>query len=123
MWFLLSLGSAVMAGASDAVAKKALEKNRSETVAWAKPGWGSLFMIPVFLLAAPPTDPRAFWTGTLIALPMEVIAALAFNKSVQLTPLSLSIPYLAFTPVFLLAEEWMFLSVQPTAQGVSGVLL
>src|SRR5262245_12786896 len=102
MWFLLSLGSAVMAGASDAVAKKTLQSNRFETVALAKPGWGSLFMLPIFLLAAPPHDPRSFWIGVAIALPMELVAALAFNKSVQLSPLSLSVPYLAFTPVFLL---------------------
>lgn len=122
MWLLLSFGSAVMAGASDAIAKKALEKNRFETVAWAKPGYGTLFMVPVFFMAAPAHDPRAFWLNVAIALPMELVAALMFNKSVQLAPLSLSVPYLAFTPVFLIGIEWLFLTEQPTMQGAAGVL-
>jgi uncharacterized membrane protein len=89
----------------------------------AKPGWGTLFMVPVFLLAASPHDPRTFWINVGIALPMELIAALMFNKSVQLAPLSLSVPYLAFTPVFLLILEWIFFPARPTMQGVAGILL
>ncbi len=123
MWLILSFGSAVMAGASDAFAKKALQTNRFETVAWAKPGWGLLFMLPVFLMAAAPHDPRGFWINVAIALPMELLAAMMYNRSVQLAPLSLSIPYLAFTPAFLVILEWIFLSIQPSLQGIAGILL
>lgn len=121
MWFLLSLSSALFAGTSDALAKTALKNNRSETVAWVKPGWGLLVMVPIFLLSSAPSNPKLFWESVAFALPMEVAASLMFQKSIQLSPLSISVPYLAFTPVFLLLEEWLFTSVRPTLFGVIGV--
>jgi drug/metabolite transporter (DMT)-like permease len=121
MWFLFSLGSAFFAGTSDVVAKKALQTHRAETIAWVKPGWGALFMLPVFLSAAPPHHPREFWIAIICAIPLEVLGALCFQTAVQISPLSLCIPYLAFTPVFLLGGAWIFLHEVPTLFGVLGV--
>src|SRR5687767_9538574 len=123
MWFPLALATACCAAASDALCKKALEKSRVATVAWVRAAWGSLFLIPAVFFAPTISDPRAFWTSIAMALPLEVAAALIYQRALRVSPLSLSVPYLAFSPVFLLGIGWVILGEKPTAWGAVGVLL
>jgi len=123
MWILLSLGTAFCAGTSDALAKKALETERVGLVAWVRTSWGSFFLIPLVFLASPPHDPAAFWRSLALAVPLEVAAAYAFQSALRSSPISACIPFIAFTPVFLLMMAWTFLGERPTGVGVGGVLL
>lgn len=123
MWILLSLGTALFAGTSDALAKKALQTEETMAVAWVRSAWGSLFLAPLILLSPPPSDPRAFWSSIAFALPLEVIAAVALQSALKISPISMCIPFLAFTPVFLVATGWIALGERVSATGVAGVLL
>ena len=123
MWLFLSLGTAACAGTSDALAKRALETERIGLVSWVRAAWGSLFLVPLMLLAAPPSDPPLFWKTVACAVPLEVGAAYAFQTALRISPISSCIPFLAFTPVFLLVTGWTFLGEKPNVIGVVGVLL
>lgn len=123
MWFLLAIGSAVGMGTADALAKQALQTKRVETVSVVRSGWGALFLSPFLLLAPPPSDPGAFWTAILLALPLEIAGVLALQTALKRSPISLSIPFIAFTPVFLLGLAWIMLGEAPTQQGIIGVIL
>lgn len=123
MWLLLSLATAFCAGTADALAKQALSSQRSQTVAWVRVGWGALFLFPFIFFAPPPSDPKVFWTVVLINLPFEVAATLLFQKALKISPISLVIPYLAFTPVFILGLSWIISTERPTLLGVTGVVL
>jgi len=44
-------------------------------------------------------------------------------RALSISPLSLTIPFLAFTPLFMLLTGWVVLREVPNAQGVAGILL
>jgi drug/metabolite transporter (DMT)-like permease len=122
-WFFLSLATAFFAGSADAVTKKILQKNNPFLVASAKPLWGSLLLLPVVFFAPRPTSPMVFWGSIVMALPLEVAGALILQNVLKSSPLSLAIPFMAFTPVFLLGLEWIFLGESPAPQGIAGVFM
>jgi len=66
------------------------------------------------------TGPYALLAGTSIAL--NLVANFLFLRSVQLSPLSLSVPYLAFTPVFSAIPAYLFYAEVPTGLGWAGIL-
>ena len=58
-----------------------------------------------------------------MALPAEVLALFCYLKAIQVSPLGLTMPFLAFTPLFVIGTAWLFLGEVPSAAGVGGVVL
>ena len=123
MWLLLSLGTAFCAGTSDALAKKAVQTERVVLVSWVRAAWGTFFLLPCLLFAGSPSDPATFWKAVALAIPLELAAAFSYQTALSVSPLSICVPFLAFTPVFLLVTGWVFLGERPTALGATGVTL
>jgi drug/metabolite transporter (DMT)-like permease len=113
----------IFCGISRCRNKKILQKNNPFLVASAKPLWGSLLLLPVVFFAPRPTSPMVFWGSIVMALPLEVAGALILQNVLKSSPLSLAIPFMAFTPVFLLGLEWIFLGESPAPQGIAGVFM
>lgn len=80
---------------------------------------GPLFGIEAWQLAPVPT-----W---LIYLSFEVIlvacSTILFFRAIQVSPISLCMPYISFTPVFLIATGYLILGELPAAQKLTGVAL
>jgi drug/metabolite transporter (DMT)-like permease len=123
MWVLQSIFSAVTVSASDALGKKVLQTHTSKAVAFIRPGWASLFLIPLLFWAPAPSNSAEFWWNLALAIPLEIVAALMFNRALQISPLSIVMPYLAFTPVFLLGIEWLVLGESFSVIGGAGIFL
>jgi len=64
-----------------------------------------------------------FWWLMVFLIPMEISATLLYMKALRGCHLSLCIPFLAFTPVFLIATGWLFLGETVQGQGILGILL
>lgn len=120
-WFELSLGSAVSAALSDLFAKKALPTVPVPIVAWAR----FAFALPVLAAAVavwgwvPPAG--RFWWALAAALPLEVGAALLYQRALKLSPLGLTAPYLAFTPAFLALTGRWILGEVPSPLAYAGI--
>jgi uncharacterized membrane protein len=121
MWFFLALVSAIFIATSDLFSKFALKDARVATVATVRPLWACVFLLPFCFFAAPPTNPTVFWSSIAVALPLEVLAGTLYYRAIKSSPLSLVIPFMAFTPVFLMAIAWGFLKEAPSTHGVLGV--
>ncbi len=122
MWFFLSLGTAVCAGTADALSKNALGTFRVPTMALVRSGYAAFFLVPFLLLAPSPLDPEVFWKNVAMAMPLEIVAIFGYQTALQISPLSLTVPYLAFTPVFLLGFGWLFLGESLSLLGILGIL-
>jgi drug/metabolite transporter (DMT)-like permease len=93
------------------------------------PFFGLLLLIGTFLpgkgmagLLAPLTFPQAsFWWWWGAAVPLHVVSNLLFLRAVQLSPFSLTIPYLSFTPVFSALFGLWILSEAPSGWGWLGI--
>lgn len=59
----------------------------------------------------------------LVSLPLEVAATLLYIRALSLSPLSLTVPFLSFTPVFLLATSPVMMGERASPGGVIGVVL
>ena len=56
-------------------------------------------------------------------LPLEVLAMLLYMRALRLCHLSLCVPFLAFTPVFLIFTGWLVLGERLNRWGVAGTLM
>lgn len=70
-----------------------------------------------------PDAPPTFYAVVAATAVINLVTTLMYLHAVRASPLSLTIPYLAFTPALLLVTAWLVLGEKPSPQGVAGVLL
>jgi len=122
-WISVSLASAFFLATSDALAKRAVQNENEYLVAWFR----LLFTLPVLvitiLLIPFPKLGRDFYLSFFIALPVELVTIILYIKALKLSPLSLSVPFLALTPVFLVSVSYLVLGEKVSLLGSVGILL
>lgn len=123
LWLVLSL----IAGLGDAV-RDALSKKASTTIARPLITWsyslGALpFLAPVAILHAPASVPPEFWLLAAFVATCHVCGGLMLVKALHSSDLSVCIPMIAFTPVFLLVVGPSLTGDIPSIAGVLGSLL
>jgi drug/metabolite transporter (DMT)-like permease len=122
-WVLLSLASAFFLSTSDALVKKAVQQENEYLVAWFR----LLFSLPVLVIILfwiPwPTLNADFYVAFFIALPIELITIILYVKALKLSPLSLTVPFLALTPVFLISVSYVVLGEKVSLSGAVGIML
>lgn len=119
----MSIGVALAAGTVDALSKRGLERLGPRRMALVRTGWGGLFLLPFIVFADPPAAGGPFWGIVATALPIEITAILLYQTALKSSPLSITVPFLAFTPVFLLGAGWLILGEIPEPLGIAGVVL
>ncbi len=67
--------------------------------------------------------PLSFWGLVAMLLPLELLAMWLYMTAIRHHPLSLTLPYLALTPVLTTAVAWILLSERVSARGLLGILL
>lgn len=123
LWVLYSLLSAFSLSTADTLSKKGLERADEYSIAWIR----LLFSLPYFLLALlfieiPKID-KTFWISIIILLPLEIAATILYIKAIKVSPLSLTIPFLSFTPLFLIITSFIILGERPSIPGIIGIIL
>lgn len=122
-WFLLAVVTAVIYGGQAAYLKGATDHIDQMLVTWSL----FLFALPLFvaslLYQGIPTVEWQFWPACLVTVSINVAAWPLFVKSVRLSDISLVMPLLAFTPVFILLIEFLLLGATPAGYGLAGILL
>ena len=124
IWIPVTLCCALSLATSDALTKKALAERYNEyLVAWFR----LLLVLPllfILLLAVPLPRTGAGFAGTiLVAIPIELLALILYVKALKLSPLGLTVPFLALTPLVLLVLPFLLLGERITPAGGAGVLL
>ncbi len=69
-----------------------------------------------------PETSTAYWGLTVGSVVLNVAANFLFLRAVQISPLSLTTPYLAFTPVFTAVTGFLFYAEEPTYWGLGGIV-
>lgn len=122
-WFYLSLLTAISVASQDAWVKKFF----SDFNPYEMSVIPMIYSLPVFLPALffiriPDID-MTYYICILASLPLNTLSILFYMKAIRRAPLSLTLPYLAFSPIFMLFTEYLLLSERPGKAGVSGVFL
>ncbi|ESQ13439.1 MAG TPA: EamA family transporter [Chromatiaceae bacterium] len=123
-WFAVSLICALSLASADAATKAWLQGYSARELALVRFSLTAVWLLP--MLAGLPvlsSLPVAFWGWMLVLWPLEMLAMLIYMAAIRDHPLSLTVPYLAFTPAFILVIAHLLLGEQASMQGVLGVLL
>ncbi|MBK1717718.1 DMT family transporter [Thiocystis violacea] len=123
-WIVLSLVCAFSLASADAATKAWLRDLSATELLVARFCIPGLLMTPL-LAGLPPLGeiPLAFWGWIAVLVPLELAAMWLYMAAIRDHPLSLTLPYLAFTPVFVIAVAWIVLGEQVSARGALGILL
>ena len=122
-WFVLAILTAVFYGAQAAYLKGLTGELDQMLVTWSL----FVFALPLFGVSlwvwGMPEVSSSFWLPFAVSLGINLVAWPTFVKSVRLSDISLVMPLLAFTPVFVLAIEYLLLGASPGRYGLAGILL
>jgi len=122
-WVLLSLLSAFSLATSDALAKRYLSGYATAELVLVRLVYPAALLLPVVAAQGLPELPTAFWGWLAVSLPLELLAMGLYVRALRDSPMSLSLPYLAFTPVFTVIVAWLLLDERVSSMGVAGIAL
>ncbi len=123
-WLSLSLVCAFSLASADAATKAWLGDYAARELTLVRFGVTGLLMTPLLSHIGPLGDlPRDFWLWLLALVPLEMAAMILYMKAIRDHPLSLTLPYLAFTPVFVILTGYLLLGETIGPDGVAGILL
>ncbi len=122
-WFALALLSAFAFASADAATKRYFSDVDVWDAAVVRFVMSGLIMTPWVLARVElPADPR-FWLWVAALLPLDIAALYLYIRTITAAPLSHTLPYLAFTPVFTALSGWCLLGEAIPATGIGGVVL
>lgn len=122
-WFALALLCAIAIASADAFTKRYLNHYRAFEIVLVRFSLTGLLMSPILLLTGFPQLDADFLLTVAVMLPCEILAMLFYMKAIRDYPLSLTLPYLAFTPVIITIVAYLFLGETVTTLGLTGILL
>ena len=123
-WFVYAFVCALSLATADALSKKALDDNiDSSIVAWVRTGYTLPFMAAIIPFIEKPELDSIFYMAIFLAVPLDIIALLLYMKAIKVSPLSLTLPFLSLTPVFLIGTSYIILGERPDKSGFIGIVL
>ena len=120
-WLWLTLFSAFGIATADAATKRYFSDADVWQTAIVRFALGGFLVLPWALTRVSiPHDPP-FWIWMAVLIPLDIAAVLVYIRAITSAPLSHTLPYLAFTPVFTALWSWLLLGERVSAWGLSGV--
>jgi len=120
LWFFLSLLTALAVACRD-VSVKVFADLKPPDVAMLELFWSlPLIGLGCLLVEVPPLD-ATFWWTFLLSLPVNMTAYLLYLYAIKMSPLALTLPFLAFTPVFMIITGYLVLGETVTIWGGVGI--
>ena len=68
-------------------------------------------------------DNSPFLFAAFMSAALRLVSLLLYQTAIQIAPLSVTIPYLSFTPAMLVATAYLMIGEQPSLPGLIGVLV
>ena len=122
-WFYLALLSALSLAFADAFSKKYFTENTGLEMLLVRFFVPGVLLLPITLMGSYPPLSSGFWLWIAILIPLELAAMLLYSLAIRDCPLYLTLPYLAFTPVFNVFTANIILGETVTRQNLVGILL
>jgi drug/metabolite transporter (DMT)-like permease len=123
LWLPLSLLAAFSLATVDALTKKFF----SDLSPYEMGVIRLIYTLPWFLcsfLFIPFASPdKTYFIAIASAAPLEICAIYCYMKAIKLSPLSVTLPFLAFTPAFIILTGRIFLGEKLNSMGIAGIIL
>ena len=120
IWFFLSLITAISIAVRDVSIKTYKDLAPREIAIlelfWALP----FFFLGYLLIETPPVD-HIFWWAFILSIPINILAYVLYLYAIKISPISLSVPFLAFTPAFMILTGFFILDETINMWGGMGI--
>lgn len=123
IWIVFAFSAAFFQSTTDALSKHGLKHLDENIIAWALKFFAVLFLIPLFFWFKVPVLGKNYFLALMIGGSLNVVALILYVKAIKISDLSLSIPMIAFTPLFLLLTSPVLVGEFPKLTGIIGVFL
>lgn len=121
-WVVLSLLTAGASASTDAWTKRFFGHRSAMEMA----AFPLAYSLPLFLgslpfVTVPPLD-AVFWWSFAVSIPLNCVSFYLYMAAIRVSPLSLTLPFLSFTPVFMILTGFLVLGEVPSPWAVAGML-
>jgi len=122
-WVGLALLCALSLALADTASKRWLAHIPRDTLTLIRTGLPGVLLLPTLYWLDLASLPWVFWGWVMAAMPLEILAMALYTRAIQESPLSQTLPYMAFTPVFAILTGWALLGETVSTRGLAGILL
>ena len=124
VWLFLSLITALSVAVRDVSIKAVFKDMAPFKIAGLELFWALPILLGMLLIAVPvPELDSTFWWVFIISLPLNWLAYILYLLAIKASPISLSVPLLAFTPVFMILTGFLILGEKINQWGGLGICL
>jgi uncharacterized membrane protein len=126
-WFLPAAASALLDATKDVISKRSLRSINPYVVGLAFRLYGLPLLLPlllcVWMFHGLPAPQPAFWLALVASGTINLLSLILYMKAIGAGELSLTVPMVATTPLFLLITSPLINREMPSATGLAGVAL
>jgi uncharacterized membrane protein len=122
-WIIYSFLTALFESLKDVLGKKSLKKCNEYIVAWALRLFALPFLLPLLFFTKGIVLGSGFWLALLVGGTLNLITTVLYMKAIKASDLSVTVPMLTFTPLFLLLTSPIIVGEFPPLSGILGILL
>lgn len=123
LWIVFAFLTALFVSFMSVASKKSLKDVDEYIVAWSLRFFALPFLIPLLAIIQIPSLSNQFFIALVADGSLNLIAFILYMKAIKYSDLSITIPMIAFTPVFLLITSPVIVGEFPNIFGILGVLL
>ncbi|MEJ2698610.1 MAG: EamA family transporter [Desulfuromonadales bacterium] len=123
IWVLFAFLTAFFESSKDVLGKRRLRDTDEYVVAWAWRFFALPFLLPILIFTGIPNLGPDFWWALLAGGSLNIVAAVLYMKAIKVSDLSLTVPMVAFTPLFLLLTSPLMVGEIPGPLGAVGIAL
>lgn len=121
--FLLAFGTAVSEALKDITSKYNLRHIDEYTAAFSLHLIQSLFLAPIVIYLGPEEISSRFLGALLASSILQLTVILLYFKAIKRSELSVTVPLITLTPLFMLITSPIMIGEFPNALGIAGIVL
>ncbi|MFB8796613.1 MAG: EamA family transporter [Microcoleus sp.] len=122
-WLILGIFTAFFEALKDVFGKQNLKKSDEYVVAWSLAFFSVIFLTPWVISTGIPALNTQFWIALLIGGSINAVTAILYIKAIKVSDLSLTVPLVALTPLFMLLTSPLIVGEYPKFFDYIGILL
>jgi len=122
IWVPLAIATAFGEAMKDFFSKKSLGNNQAVIAALGLRLFSLPFLLPLLFFIEIPDIGPWFWHALIAGGTVNVLVSVLYMKALKVSDLSLSVPLLTFTPLFMLLTSPIMLGEWPNAMGALGII-
>lgn len=123
IWIVFAFLTAFFESVKDVLSKKSLKDIDEFVVAWAIWFFPFPLLLSVLFFVGFPSVNSIFWVALLSGGTGNIIATIFYMKAIKYADLSVSVPLVTFSPLFLLITSPILVGEFPNQFGLIGIIL